>query len=106
MATQAFSLPDSSALLSTPSLQARRVNSQAKAAAQGKEFESVFLGQVLNSLTQGLGEKTGFDGGSAEQQWRSILNEHVGRAVAAKGGVGIASAVARELLRNQEAARQ
>lgn len=103
MANAAFAVPDSSAFSAAPALPKGRVIDKKSAQAQGREFEAIFLGQVLNTISQGLGEKTGFDGGSAEAQWRSILNEHVGRAVAARGGVGIAQSVTRELLRAQEA---
>jgi flagellar protein FlgJ len=72
---------------------------------QSREFESVFLAQVLNTMNTGIGENTGFDGGHAEGQWRSLLNEHLARDVAAQGGVGVGSVVQRELLRAQEAGR-
>lgn len=103
MASAALSLPDATAFAPAPSFPKGRADSRRQAEAQGREFEAIFLGQVLNTLSQGLGEKTGFDGGSAEQQWRSILNEHIGTSIAKRGGIGIAQAVTRELLRAQEA---
>lgn len=103
MAAAALALPDSASFSATPALPKARTANGKSAQAQGQEFEAIFLGQVLNTISQGVGEKTGFDGGSAEQQWRSILNEHVGRSIAARGGIGIAAAVTRELLRAQEA---
>lgn len=103
MASLSLSLPDTSSLSATPALPKAKANSQKTAEAQGREFEAIFLSTVLSSVTQGLGSKTGFDGGNAEQQWRSILNEHVGRSIASRGGIGIAQAVTRELLRAQEA---
>jgi len=103
MASAAFALPDTSSLSAAPALP-KQCSAQGKSAqAQGQEFEAIFLGQVLNTISQGVAEKTGFDGGGAEQQWRSILNEHVGKSIAARGGIGIAAAVTRELLRAQEA---
>ena len=103
MATASLSLPDASAFSPAVALPRGKTASKETADAQGREFESIFLSQVLNTISQGLGEKTGFDGGSAEQQWRSILNEHVGRSIAARGGIGLAQSVSRELLRAQEA---
>lgn len=79
--------------------------SQRRIAGQAREFESVFLAQVLNTMNTGIGENTGFDGGHAESQWRSLLNEHLARDVARGGGVGVADAVQRELLRAQESRR-
>lgn len=76
-----------------------------RAVAAAREFESIFLAQVLNSMTSGLGENTGFDGGHAETQWRGLMNEHLAKNIAAGGGVGIAQSVTRELIRAQEARR-
>lgn len=76
-----------------------------RAQQQGQEFESVYLAQVLNGMTSSLGDKTGFDGGHAESQWRTMLNEETAKTISRAGGVGIANAVSRELLRAQEALR-
>jgi peptidoglycan hydrolase FlgJ len=71
---------------------------------QAREFESVFLAQMLNTMTAGLGEKTGFDGGHAESQWRTLQNEQMARQIVrGGGGFGLAEQVSRELLRQQEA---
>jgi len=83
--------------------QAQQAQQGHQARNQAREFESVFLSQVLNTMTTSLSDRTGFDGGHAEAQWRSIMNEHMGRQIAANGGVGVADAVQRELLRAQEA---
>jgi Rod binding domain-containing protein len=76
---------------------------QRRAVETSREFEAVFLAQVLNTMTAGLGERTGFDGGHAEGQWRGVLNEHLARHISRSGGVGVADAVARQMLRAQEA---
>lgn len=76
-----------------------------KIKAQAKEFESVFIAQMLNSMTSSLSDKTGFDGGHAEQQWRTIQNEYTAKAIVAKGGIGLASQIAGQLLKVQESAR-
>lgn len=76
-----------------------------RALRSAREFESVFLSQVLNTMTSGLGQQTGFDGGHAESQWRTLMNEQLAKRVTEKGGVGITNTVAQELLRAQEARR-
>lgn len=77
---------------------------QSRALEQAREFESVFLAQMLSTMSAGLGEKTGFDGGHAESQWRGVQNEQMARQmVRAGGGIGLADQIARELLRHQEA---
>lgn len=73
----------------------------AKAKSSAIDFESVFLTQILNSMSEGLGQDTGFDGGSGEAQWRSMLNEFMARSISGSGGI-IAPDVTQELLKLQE----
>jgi Rod binding domain-containing protein len=73
-----------------------------RAVAAAREFESVYLAQALNGMTSNIGQGSGFDGGHAEAQWRTMMNEHLARHLAAAGGIGLADSVARELLRGQE----
>lgn len=80
---------------STPSIAER-------ALAKGKEFEALYLNEMINHMTAGLVQDTGFDGGHAEQQWRSLYNDQLGRAILAKGGLGIAQTIAASLIRAQE----
>lgn len=68
-----------------------------------REFESMFVSRMLESATTGLSTKGTFFGGSGEAQFRSLLNEHYGKAVTQHGGLGIADAVLREMVRLQEA---
>ncbi len=75
-----------------------------KVKQQASEYESVFIAQMLNSMTSGLYQDTGFDGGHGEQQWRTMLNEHTAKDIATKGGFGIAQHITRELLQAQEIA--
>lgn len=74
----------------------------ARALAKGKEFEALYLNEMLNHMTAGLAQNTGFDGGHAEQQWRSLYNDQLGRAILAKGGLGIAQTIAASLIKAQE----
>ena len=66
-----------------------------------EEFESVFLAQALQALTHGLG-----GGGPLDQSdgdaFADMLQQEYGRLVSRSGGIGIADAVMREMLRMQE----
>jgi Rod binding domain-containing protein len=62
-----------------------------------REFEGQVLGALLQPVFAGLDTKGPFGGGAAEAQWRPMLVEHISRAMAQAGGVGIAEAVMREL---------
>jgi Rod binding domain-containing protein len=74
-------------------------NSPAYKAAQ--DFESVFLGQMVAQMYTGLDAQGPFGGGFAEQTYRSLLYQELGRQMSAGGGVGIADAVYAEMVRLQ-----
>jgi Rod binding domain-containing protein len=74
-------------------------NSPTYKAAQ--DFESVFLGQMVEQMYAGLDAKGPFGGGFAEQTYRSLLNQEIGRQMAAGGGVGLADAVYAEMVKLQ-----
>jgi Rod binding domain-containing protein len=67
-----------------------------------REFEAVFLGQMLQPMFANLGAQKPFGGGMAEDMWQSLLADEYGKAIAERGGIGIADSVVREVLRIQE----
>ncbi len=95
-----------SALATTASLKsaatAEPSGSEAKARAAAEAFESFFLAQVLQHLYAGIATDGPFGGGKSEAVYRSMLNNHYAKAITESGGVGIADAVYREILRLQE----
>jgi peptidoglycan hydrolase FlgJ len=66
-------------------------------AQKASEFEAVMLGQVVQLMFQGLREGGPFGGGSAEAQWKDMLAQEYGRALADAGGIGLALAMEREM---------
>ena len=72
--------------------------------AQGaaQNFESFFLSQSFETMFQGLGTDNLFVGGEGENIYRSVLLQQYAKVAAKNGGVGIADAVQREILRAQE----
>ena len=64
----------------------------------------MFLAQFLGTMSSGLDTSPLFGGGMGEEIFRSIMNQEIASSIAARGGVGIADAVYRELIRLQEAA--
>ena len=74
--------------------------SQAREVAQ--DFESVFIGQMLQPLFKNLGAEKPFGGGSSEAMWRSMQVDEYGKAISKAGGIGIADAVFKEILKMQE----
>lgn len=72
------------------------------ARATAVEFEAVFLSQLLEHMTAGLETDGPFGGGHAETVYRSMQNQEFAKAIARAGGIGIADAIQREILRLQE----
>lgn len=69
--------------------------------AAAQEFEAVFLSEMLGPVFSAL-ETEGIGGGGAgERAFRPLLVQEYAKAIAARGGVGVADAVTRELLRLQ-----
>jgi flagellar protein FlgJ len=68
-----------------------------------QEFEAIFLAQVLGTMSQGLG---GDDllGDGQDDVFRDMLNEEIAKLISRSGGIGVADAVLREMLKAQEVA--
>jgi Rod binding domain-containing protein len=66
-----------------------------------QEFEAVFLAQVLGTMTQGM---AGDDllGEGQDDVFRDMLNEEIAKLISRSGGIGVADAVLREMLKAQE----
>ena len=67
-----------------------------------KEFESIFLSQMLGTLFQGIEPDPLFGGGTAENVYHSMLVQQYADTMAQKGDLGIADAVKSELIKLQE----
>jgi len=67
-----------------------------------QEFEASFLSQMLQPMFANLGAEKPFGGGTGEDMWRSLQVDEYGKAIAQKGGIGLADSVFREMLKLQE----
>lgn len=75
----------------------------AEAAAKvGRQFEQMFLSQMLTPMFEGISANGPFGGGKGEEMFRSFQVDAYAQAMSRRGGVGIAQSVAREILRLQE----
>jgi Rod binding domain-containing protein len=74
----------------------------AKKAAE--DFEAVFLTEMLGNMYEGLSTDGPFGGGQGENVMRTLLVDEYAKSMAARGGVGIADNVYRELIQIQEGA--
>ena len=75
-----------------------------KAQNEAREFESVFLSNVLNGMFATLEEGNGplGGGGAGGETWRSFLVDEYAKEISQAGGIGIADQVMRELISVQE----
>ena len=76
---------------------------QRRARETAEDFESVFLAQMLQHMNMGIDPEGPFGGGKGEEAYQSMVAEKYGEAITEMGGVGIADAIYREILRIQEA---
>jgi len=88
---------------STASLTAR-LTPEARARVQetAQKFESFFLTQMVEHMWSGVEPDAMFGGGQGEAVYRSMLNERYAESIARRGGIGIADAVMREMVRLME----
>lgn len=64
-------------------------SAEARADAQGQEFEAIFLNTMFKSMFAGLGEEAGtWGGGSGSETWRDMLVEQYADTIARSGGIG------------------
>ena len=66
-----------------------------------EEFEAVFLAQVLQTMNFGLAGPGPLGEGDNEA-WAGMLQEEYGRLISKSGGIGVADALLREMLKLQE----
>ena len=68
-----------------------------------KEFEGMFMTQMLQPMFEGMKVDPVFGGGHGEEVMRSFLVQEYGKAMSAHGGFGIAAAVKNAMIRAQDA---
>lgn len=77
---------------------------QMRARETAEDFEAVFLAQMLGHMKLGIDPDSAFGGGKGEEAFQSLVAEKYGESMTEMGGIGIADAIYKEILRMQEAA--
>jgi len=72
---------------------------QIKQTAQ--KFEASFLSVMLQQMFEGTDTPAPFGGGPGEAMFKSFLSEAMANKITARGGVGLAASVQREMLKMQ-----
>jgi peptidoglycan hydrolase FlgJ len=75
---------------------------EAQADKAAKDFEAVFINQMIGTMFEGIKTDGPFGGGPAESMFRSLMIDHYSKTIAGQGGFGLADQVKREILRLQE----
>ncbi len=68
-----------------------------------RDFEAVFISQMLQPMFENISAEAPFGGGHGEDVWRSMQVQEYGKAISQSGGIGVADAVMREMIKMQEA---
>jgi len=102
-------MPDLTAAVVPPTLipPAAGAQSAAELAKRGQikqtaqKFEASFLSVMLQQMFEGTDTAAPFGGGPGEAMFKSFLSEAMANKIAARGGVGLAASVQREMLKMQ-----
>jgi Rod binding domain-containing protein len=70
-----------------------------------QQFEGVLMSQMLNEMFEGIKTDGMFGGGEGEEMFRSLMVDEYGKQIAQQGGMGLTTAVTRQLLSHQETAQ-
>ena len=76
----------------------------ARTKAAAREFEAMFIGQMLAPMFDGLTTDGPFGGGHSEEAFRSLLVGEYAREVTKRSPIGVADQMVRNLLQAQESA--
>ena len=74
----------------------------ARAEKAAKDYESVFISQMLGAMFSGIKSDGITGGGQGEEMFRSLMINEYGKSLAAQGGFGLADQMKAQLLKHQE----
>ena len=66
-----------------------------------QKFEASFLSIMMQSMTAGMKTPEIGGGGAGEDMFKSLLTEQMAKQVSQAGGIGVAAAVQKEMLKMQ-----
>ena len=81
---------------------ARKIQSEDQLEAAAKDFEAMFLSEMMKPMFEGLGPNELTGGGKSEEVFFGMLLQEYGKMMAETGQLGIADAVKQELIKMQE----
>lgn len=84
-----------------------RANKNASESAidkSAKDFEAMFISQMLQPMWEGVEVNSMFGGGHGEEVMRGILVQEYGKSVVNTGGFGLSDAIKSEMIKIQQGA--
>lgn len=66
-----------------------------------QKFEASFLSVMMQSMTAGMKTPEVGGGGAGEDMFKSLLAEEMAKQVSKSGGIGVAAAIQKEMLKMQ-----
>jgi flagellar protein FlgJ len=85
----------------TPEVSAAELAQRANIGKTAQDFESSFLSIMLQQMFEGVETSAPFGGGPGEAMFKSFMTDAFAKQMAKAGGVGVADAVQREMLKLQ-----
>lgn len=79
----------------------KSAKTNAKLERAAKEFESVFISEMMKPMFEGLETDGLFGGGQGEKIFRGIMLQEVGKVIASSDRVGIAPKIKDAMIRMQ-----
>jgi len=73
-----------------------------KTAESAKQFEAVFLSEMMSHMFEGVKTDPEFGGGQGEDMFKSLLTNEYGKQMANAGGIGIADQLQKAMIQMQQ----
>lgn len=90
---------DTAMLHAKQGLSAKKIGEIEEAA---KDFESMFLSEMIGNMFETVAVDPLFGGGEAEETWRGLIVEEYSKAVVKAGGIGMSDSVKSHMISLQE----
>lgn len=80
-----------------------KINEQMDVDAAARDFEAMFITEMMKPMFEGLETDGPFGGGKTEEVFRGLMLQEYGKMIAETGQLGIAESVKAEMIKMQEA---
>ncbi|HEY8964149.1 MAG TPA: rod-binding protein [Alphaproteobacteria bacterium] len=72
--------------------------------AAAKDFEAMFIGEMLKPMFETVQTDELFGGGEAEDTWKGLMVEEYGKQITRSGGIGLSDDIKTKMIEMQEQA--